>query len=64
VSLLTFQQVKVLIFQELMEEVSFPSLNKKSRPISRILSSLIIYLDVKLLLHSSRLPFYIERNNS
>lgn len=34
---------------------------KKSRPVSRILSSLIIYLDAKLLLHSSRLPFYIER---
>ena len=34
---------------------------KKSKPISRILSSLIIYLDVILLLHSYRLPFYIKR---
>ena len=61
VFLLTFQKVKVLIFQELMAEVSFPSLNKKCRPISRILSSLIIYLDVILLLHSYRLPFYLKR---
>ena len=33
-----------LISIEIMEEVYFPFLNKKSRPISRILSSLIIYL--------------------
>ena len=35
--------------------------NKKGRPVSRILSSLIIYLDEALLLHSSRLPNYIGR---
>ena len=32
--------------------------NKKGRPVSRILSSLIIYLDEALLLHSSRLQLH------
>ena len=35
--------------------------DKKGRPVSRILSSLIIYLDIVLLQHSSRLPNYIGR---
>ena len=40
---------------------TFSFLKNKKMQACRILSSLIIYLDVRLLLHSSRLPVYIGR---